>query len=163
MLKPQGHADFLLHTSPPVFGKPWYWQRSSSTMESTRGLARVIMEMRDEIKKLETENRELRGGHARHPVGPTPEEDFEEKETLEIVENPYLNLRRNASAPALEGKYKGKRFITQYLLVYISQYNISVRLFSIYFNYIFILTKLTFIMFADDTNVFCSGKILMSC
>ncbi|RVE64809.1 hypothetical protein OJAV_G00129750 [Oryzias javanicus] len=112
MLKPQGRADFLLHTSPPVFGKPWYWQRSSSTMESTRGLARVIMEMRDEIKKLETENRELRGGHARHPVGITPEEDSEEKEPLEIVENPYLNLRRNASAPVLEGKYKENAVMT---------------------------------------------------
>uniref|UniRef100_A0A3Q3A896 Uncharacterized LOC108243509 n=1 Tax=Kryptolebias marmoratus TaxID=37003 RepID=A0A3Q3A896_KRYMA len=30
-------------------------------MESTRSLAQVIMEMRDEIKKLEAENRELRG------------------------------------------------------------------------------------------------------
>lgn len=108
MLKPQGCGDFLLHKSPPVFGKPWFWQRSSSTMESTRGLAQVIMEMRDEIKKLETENQELCGGHALCSVGPTSEEDLEEKEPFEKVENPYLNLRRNVSEPVLEGKFKGK-------------------------------------------------------
>uniref|UniRef100_A0A3P9H6X9 Si:ch211-235m3.10 n=2 Tax=Oryzias latipes TaxID=8090 RepID=A0A3P9H6X9_ORYLA len=75
-------------------------------MESTRGLAQVIMEMRDEIKKLETENQELCGGHALCSVGPTSEEDLEEKEPFEKVENPYLNLRRNVSEPVLEGKFK---------------------------------------------------------
>uniref|UniRef100_A0A3B4A3N1 Uncharacterized protein n=1 Tax=Periophthalmus magnuspinnatus TaxID=409849 RepID=A0A3B4A3N1_9GOBI len=74
-------------------------------MESTRSLAHVVMEMREEIKKLETENRELRG-------------DFSQRShwakvahasltsTAVVEENPYLNLRRNASAPVLEGPYK---------------------------------------------------------
>lgn len=113
MLKPQQHAELLRHDSPPVFGKPWYWQRNSSTMESTRSLARVIMEMRDEIKKLEAENRELRGDYDPRSFGALPGEaslvssTAGQREGME--ENPYLNLRRNASAPVLEGQFKGKR------------------------------------------------------
>lgn len=96
MLKPQQQL-LLLRDSPPVFGKPWYWQRSGGAMESTRSLAQVIMEMRDEIKKLEAENRELRGDCAQRA---------EQRAGME--DNPYVNLRRNVSAPALEGQYKGK-------------------------------------------------------
>lgn len=94
MIKPQQHGELLLRDSLAVFGKPWYWQRSSGAMESTRSLAQVIVEMRDEIKKLEAENQELRG---------SAEAGMEE--------NPYANLRRNASAPALEGQYKGESII----------------------------------------------------
>lgn len=112
MLKPQQPGELLLHDSPPVFGKPWYWQRNSSTMESTRSLAQVIMEMRDEIKKLEAENRELRGDYDPRSFGAlqgeaSPVSTAGERERME--ENPYLNLRRNASAPVLEGQYKGKK------------------------------------------------------
>uniref|UniRef100_A0A3Q3WFI1 Uncharacterized protein n=1 Tax=Mola mola TaxID=94237 RepID=A0A3Q3WFI1_MOLML len=58
-----------------------------SSTDSSHSLARVITEMRDEIKKLEAENRELRGRRA-------------------AEENPYLTLRRNPSAPALKGQNK---------------------------------------------------------
>lgn len=113
MLKPQQHDELLLHDSPPVFGKPWYWQRSSSTMESTRSLAQVIMEMRDEIKKLEAENRELRGDCGQRAFGAEPGGTSSVSSGAEqragMVQNPYVNLRRNASAPVLEleGQYKG--------------------------------------------------------
>ncbi|KAM9318677.1 uncharacterized protein KZ484_022940 [Pholidichthys leucotaenia] len=113
MLKPQQQQQqqqqqqrtTVLEEPLPVFGKPWYWQRSSSTMESTRSLAQVIMEMRDEIKKLEAENRELRGDCSQRslPVRPTAKQQ---------VENPYVNLRRNASAPVLQGQYKENAVMT---------------------------------------------------
>ncbi|XP_069562563.1 putative coiled-coil domain-containing protein 195 [Brachyistius frenatus] len=116
MLKPQQHGDLLLHDSPPVFGKPWYWQRSRSTMESTRSLAQVIMEMRDEIKTLETENRELRGGYGQRSFGVMPGEagpvSSAAKQQAGTEENPYVNLRRNASAPVLEGQYKENAVMT---------------------------------------------------
>ena len=113
MLEPQQPGEVLLHDSPPVFGKPWYWQRSSSTMESTRSLAQVIMEMRDEIKKLEAENRELRGDCGQRAFGAGPGQSSPASTAAEqragLEENPYVNLRRNASAPVLEGQYKGER------------------------------------------------------
>lgn len=113
MIKPQGHGELLLRDFPPVFGKPWYWQRSSSTMESTRSLAQVIMEMRDEIKKLEEENRELRGDFSQRSLGVMPRDaspvSTAAKQPAGKDDNPYVNLRRNASAPVLEGHYKGKR------------------------------------------------------
>ncbi|XP_068442044.1 putative coiled-coil domain-containing protein 195 [Clinocottus analis] len=112
MLKPQRHGELLLHDSSPVFGKPWYWQRSGSTMESTRGLAQVIMEMRDEINKLEAENRELRGDSCQRAAGamqggasPAPPGEGRE-------ENTHVNLRRNASAPVLEGQYQENAVMT---------------------------------------------------
>ncbi|XP_068592267.1 putative coiled-coil domain-containing protein 195 [Cebidichthys violaceus] len=116
MLKPQRHGELLLRDSPPVFGKPWYWQRSSSAMESTRGLAQVIMEMRDEINKLEAENRELRGDYGQRSFGAmqvgagTVSSVAEQRAGME--ENPYVNLRRNASAPVLEGQYKENAVMT---------------------------------------------------
>lgn len=100
MLKPQQEQQQLLL---PVFGKPWYWQRTSGSMDSTRSLAHVILEMREEIKKLEAENRELRGDCDQPPVREEGEEFQEEEE----VENPYANLRRNVSAPVLDGQLKG--------------------------------------------------------
>ncbi|KAM6987590.1 uncharacterized protein LKV04_010437 [Tautogolabrus adspersus] len=108
MLEPQQPGERLLHESPPVFGKPWYWQRSSSAMESTRSLAHVIMEMREEIKKLEEENRELKGDYGQR----TFREGSRVSSTAEQLENPYLNLRRNASAPDLEGQYKENTVMT---------------------------------------------------
>ncbi|XP_029026645.1 uncharacterized protein LOC114867797 [Betta splendens] len=101
MIKPQQHVEL------PVFGKPWYWQRRGSTMESARSLAHVIMEMRDEIKKLEAENRELRGdppASAAEAGGLSPATGREE--------NPYLNLRRNASAPVLEQRHNENATMT---------------------------------------------------
>ncbi|XP_034556762.1 uncharacterized protein LOC117825184 [Notolabrus celidotus] len=109
MLEPQQHGELLLHDSPPVYGKPWYWQRSSSSMESTRSLAHVIMEMRDEIKKLEEENRELRGDFGQRGMSGECSKVSPESEKLE---NPYVNLRRNASAPVLEGQYKENTVMT---------------------------------------------------
>lgn len=113
MIKPQEHSELLLRDSLPVFGKPWYWQRSNSTMESTRSLAQVIMEMRDEIKKLEAENRELRGDFGQRSLAAMPGEaspvSSAVKKQADKDDNPYVNLRRNASAPVLEGQYKGKR------------------------------------------------------
>lgn len=89
MLEPQRHGQLLVCDLPP-----WYRHRSGSSTDSStdssHSLARVITEMRDEIKKLEAENRELRGRRA-------------------AEENPYLTLRRNPSAPALKGQNKGAR------------------------------------------------------
>lgn len=124
MLKRQQHGDLLLRDSPPVFGKPWYWQRSSSTMESTRSLAQVIMEMRDEIKKLEAENRELRGDCGQRSFGAAPGEGSPVSSAAEqragMEENPYVNLRRNASAPVLETQYTGmeKRPVTAQVVAF---------------------------------------------
>ncbi|XP_070684776.1 putative coiled-coil domain-containing protein 195 [Pempheris klunzingeri] len=123
MLKPQQRGELLLQDAPPVFGKPWYWQRSSSTMESTRSLAQVIMEMRDEIKKLEAENRELRGGGGQQSFGAvTGDGSPASAAAAEMEENPYGNLRRNASAPLLEGQYKENTVMT------VRRYSISSNL-----------------------------------
>ncbi|XP_068614718.1 putative coiled-coil domain-containing protein 195 [Brachionichthys hirsutus] len=105
MLNPQRqHGELLLHESP-VFGKPWFWQRSSSAMESTRSLAEVIMEMSVEIKKLEVENRDLRR------LGSVPGKVAAERRTG-AEQNPYANLRRILSAPVLEGQYKENTVMT---------------------------------------------------
>lgn len=122
MLNPRQHGELLRsHDPPPVFGKPWYWQRSRCAMESSRGLARVILEMRDDISKLETENRELRGsfgakrrggggGGGRGGRGGAGTVSPVAEHRAGMEENPSVNLRRNASAPDLEGQYKGERF-----------------------------------------------------
>ncbi|XP_069390087.1 putative coiled-coil domain-containing protein 195 [Paralichthys olivaceus] len=112
MLNPQPQGELLLRDSPSVFGKPWFWQRSSSTMESTRSLAQVIMEMRDDIKKLEAENQELRGDNGQRTDSPVSS----------TLENPYVNLRRNVSAPVLEGQYKENAVMT------VRRYSISSNL-----------------------------------
>lgn len=100
MLKQQG-GEPLLRDGPQVFGKPWFWQRSSGAVDGSRGLACVLMEMRDEIKKLEAENRQLRADCCQLSSGDDPEEAEQQPE-----ENPYL--RRNASAPALKGQNQGR-------------------------------------------------------
>ncbi|KAG7238729.1 hypothetical protein INR49_031245 [Caranx melampygus] len=135
MLKPQQPGELLLRDSPPVFGKPWYWQRNGGAMESTRSLAQVIMEMRDEIKKLEAENRELRGDSAQRSLGTvlggaspvstagaaaTAAAAAEQRGGVE--DNPYVNLRRNVSAPVLEGQYKENNIMT------VRRYSISTNL-----------------------------------
>lgn len=126
MINPQQQGDLVLHDTPAVFGKPWFWQRSSSNMESTRSLAQVIMEMRDEIKKLEAENRELRGDCVQHSVtaGETSVPPTAGTEQSVILENPYGNLRRNASAPVLEGQYKGKRKSNEWSVSVYTEYYI---------------------------------------
>lgn len=74
-------------------------------MESGRGLARVIQQLQDEIRKLETENKALRG-QLSLPLTETSPTDSQLREgTPEI----HANLRRNVSVPALEDQYKGKR------------------------------------------------------
>lgn len=101
MLKHQG-GEPLLRDAPPVFGKPWFWQRSSGAADGSRGLACVLMEMRDEIKKLEAENRQLRADGRQLAPGDDPEE----AEQQQPEENPHL--RRNASAPVLKGQNQGR-------------------------------------------------------
>jgi len=118
MLKPQRQSDFTLGDFPPVFGKPWYWHRSTGTMESTRSLAQVIMEMQDELKHLEEDRRRRRRARGEEPGSERPREPFFEHFPGQPVkrpggiepgiENPYANLRRNASAPALDVQYKGR-------------------------------------------------------
>ncbi|XP_077421730.1 uncharacterized protein LOC144051953 [Vanacampus margaritifer] len=110
MLKASQHRELLVHDPqqqpPALFGKPWFWQRSSGAMEGTRSLARVIMEMREEIRKLEDQNRALpKDGDHQQDV----DQDLEQtRETFveEEHENPNGNLRRNASAPILKGQFK---------------------------------------------------------
>lgn len=103
MLKPRNLGDEpLLRDSPQVFGKPWFWQRCSGAVDSSRGLACVVMEMRDEIKKLEAENRQLRADCHQLSSGDDPGEAEQQPE-----ENPHL--RRNVSAPVLKGQNQGRR------------------------------------------------------
>ncbi|KAM9813166.1 uncharacterized protein LOC133155278 isoform X2 [Syngnathus typhle] len=103
MLNAGQHHEVLGHDPhqepAALFGKPWFWQRSSGAMEGTRTLARVIMEMREEIRKLE-QNRAL-----------TKDREEDQEQTQEGVleeehENLYGNLRRNASAPILKRQFK---------------------------------------------------------
>lgn len=102
-MKPRNLGDGpLLRDSPQVFGKPWFWQRSSGAVDGSRGLACVIMEMRDEIKKLEAENRQLRADCRQLSAGDDPGEAAQQPE-----ENPHL--RRNASAPLLKGQNQGRK------------------------------------------------------
>lgn len=99
-------------------------------MGSGRGLAQVIMDMRDEIKKLESENRALRGelgpenralrGELGRPaegceearpslVSPAFQHKHAAEETF-----PHAHLRRNTSAPTLERPYKGNIAINKW-------------------------------------------------
>ncbi|KAG7319631.1 hypothetical protein KOW79_016774 [Hemibagrus wyckioides] len=77
-------------------------------MESGRGLARVIQQLQDEIRKLETENKALRG-QLSLPLTETSPTDSQLREgTPEI----HANLRRNVSVPALEDQYKENMIMT---------------------------------------------------
>lgn len=100
MLKQHG-GEPRLRDGPEVFGKPWFWQRNGGAVDGSRGLACVLVEMRDEIKKLEAENRQLRADCRQLSSGEDPEEAEQQPE-----ENPYL--RRNASAPVLKGQSQGR-------------------------------------------------------
>lgn len=71
---------------------------------SGRGLARLIRELQGEIKKLERENRVLRGQLGR----PGPESGPQGEPELQNGEENSTHLRRNVSAPALEGQYRGR-------------------------------------------------------
>ncbi|XP_061074325.1 uncharacterized protein LOC133108689 [Conger conger] len=88
-----------------------------SAMGSGRGLAEVIMEMQDEIKKLESENRALRGELGQHEAGSGSAEAnlaspaFHHRHAAE-ESSPHANLRRNASAPTLERQYKDNIIMT---------------------------------------------------
>lgn len=73
-------------------------------MESGRGLARVIQQMQDEIKKLETENKVLRGKLSL----PLTDTSLTDPERRDGTPENHAHLKRNVSAPVLEGQYKGK-------------------------------------------------------
>lgn len=73
-------------------------------MEGGRGLARVIQQLQDEIRKLETENKALRGQLSLPLTETSPTDSQLRERTPEI----HANLRRNVSVPALEDQYKGK-------------------------------------------------------
>ncbi|XP_048859667.1 uncharacterized protein LOC125727073 isoform X2 [Brienomyrus brachyistius] len=77
-----------------------------STMDSAPGLARVIIEMRNEIQKLESENRALRGKLDQRPaeVNSGPHACQHRSATEDRASQ--ASLRRNVSAPALEGQYQ---------------------------------------------------------
>ncbi|KAF7692740.1 hypothetical protein HF521_010350 [Silurus meridionalis] len=77
-------------------------------MESGRGLARVVQQMQDEIRKLETENKVLRGQLSLPLTGTSPTESGRRDGSLEN----HTNLRRNVSALALEGQYKENMTMT---------------------------------------------------
>ncbi|XP_066509017.1 putative coiled-coil domain-containing protein 195 [Hoplias malabaricus] len=69
-----------------------------------RGLASLIRELQGEIKKLESENRALRGQLSRPISGLDPQ--------LGEDNSSSAHLRRNVSAPALEGQYKENIIMT---------------------------------------------------
>ncbi|KAJ3590265.1 hypothetical protein NHX12_008219 [Muraenolepis orangiensis] len=111
MLTPQLRSDFLLPPEwPPVFGKPWYWLRSRGTVESTRSLAQVIVEMQEEIKHSAAARRAEQsfGDFFPGPPGMSPMGGLHDA----VIENPYANLRRNASASALDLQYKENTVMT---------------------------------------------------
>lgn len=77
------------------------------SMESGQSLTRVISEMQNEIRKLESENKELRGQLDRPDscaLSSSPQESLF-----------HANLRRNVSAPDLEGQYKGTQTLVSNL------------------------------------------------
>lgn len=83
-------------------------------MESGRSLVKVISEMQNEIRKLENENQTLRGQLSR----PTSALDSMKQCALSTQQKDgsqesltHANLRRNVSAPELEGQFKGKYLV----------------------------------------------------
>ncbi|KAM9439343.1 uncharacterized protein Hap1MRO34_026623 [Clarias gariepinus] len=77
-------------------------------MESSRGLAHVIQQLQDEIRKLETENKTLRGQLSL----PLTETSPAETEGRDGTPENHAHLRRNVSAPALEGQYRENMIMT---------------------------------------------------
>nr|XP_023673844.1 uncharacterized protein LOC111847149 [Paramormyrops kingsleyae] len=75
-------------------------------MDSAPGLARVIIEMRNEIQKLESENRALRGKLDQRPAEVNSGPHACQHRMATIDRASQASLRRNASAPALEGQYQ---------------------------------------------------------
>lgn len=71
-------------------------------MESRRSLAQVISEMQNEIRKLESENKALRGQLDR----PATALDSVKQDGSQDSST-HASLRRNVSAPQLEAQYKG--------------------------------------------------------
>ncbi|KAK6483833.1 hypothetical protein HHUSO_G13429 [Huso huso] len=116
MLKPNNRD---LYFQQQVANKPLYhlpdW--NSCTMDSNRRLLQVIREMRSEMKKLECENRELRGERCQSGTSSEMGEDtsvstaFHHHVNSEETASQAI-LRRNVSAPVLEGQCKKGRPIT---------------------------------------------------
>ncbi|KAK7156947.1 hypothetical protein R3I94_006867 [Phoxinus phoxinus] len=84
-------------------------------MESGRSLVKVISEMQNEIRKLENENQTLRGQLGR----PTSASDSMKPCALSTQQKDgsqesltHANLRRNVSAPELEGQFKENIIMT---------------------------------------------------
>lgn len=73
-------------------------------MESGRSLAQVFSEMQNEIRKLESENKALRGQLDR----PASALDSVKQKDGSQDSSTHASLRRNVSAPQLEAQYKGK-------------------------------------------------------
>ncbi|TRY57982.1 hypothetical protein DNTS_027336 [Danionella cerebrum] len=87
-------------------------------MESGQSLTRVISEMQNEIRKLEMENKELRGqlgrpSSALDSMKSTSQQDGGQESLI------HANLRRNVSAPNFEGQYK------ENLIMTVRRYSIS--------------------------------------
>ncbi|KAL2096342.1 hypothetical protein ACEWY4_008490 [Coilia grayii] len=85
-------------------------------MDSSRSLAQVIMQLQNEIKKLETENKALRGELRQGPVsGPEEEQtgSVQKYQNSDSGDNTgHINLRRNVSAPVLEGQLNDNVMMT---------------------------------------------------
>ncbi|XP_069053828.1 putative coiled-coil domain-containing protein 195 [Lepisosteus oculatus] len=112
MLKAKRHE---LYSYEQLVKKPHFlpeqrW-KNFSTMDSSRRLVQVIMDMQHEINQLESENRALRGGLGQSAVGSVNEDTsslssaFHQKGVAE-ESAAQSNLRRNVSAPALEGPFR---------------------------------------------------------
>nr|XP_015216440.1 PREDICTED: uncharacterized protein LOC107079107 [Lepisosteus oculatus] len=118
MLKAKRHE---LYSYEQLVKKPHFlpeqrW-KNFSTMDSSRRLVQVIMDMQHEINQLESENRALRGGLGQSAVGSVNEDTsslssaFHQKGVAE-ESAAQSNLRRNVSAPALEGPFREKLIMT---------------------------------------------------
>ncbi|RXN22421.1 hypothetical protein ROHU_019662 [Labeo rohita] len=77
-------------------------------MESGRSFAQVISEMQNEIRKLESENKALRGQLDR----PASALDSVKQKDGSQDSSSHASLRRNVSAPQLEGQYKENIIMT---------------------------------------------------
>ncbi|KAJ8388691.1 hypothetical protein AAFF_G00131000 [Aldrovandia affinis] len=102
-------------------------RKNFSTMDRGRSLAQVITEMRNEIKKLESENKALRGELGQPPPGrEEPEQSlaFQHRTGAEETSS-HASLRRNVSAPTLDGQYKENIIMT------VRRYSISSNIITV--------------------------------